>query len=51
MKVWTKGISRWQLRSAEAISQKVVLERTGEFFNMIVKCNTDTTFQDFANNT
>lgn len=37
--------------SAEAISQKAMLERTDELFNMIVKFNTDTTFQDFANNT
>ena len=37
--------------SAEAISQKAMLERTAELFNMIVKCNRDPPFQVFANNT
>ena len=31
--------------------KKAMLERPDELFNMIVKFNTDTTFQDFANNT
>ena len=51
VQVLTNGINRQQLCSAEAISQKVMLLRNDESFNMIVKFNTDTTFQDFANDT
>ena len=39
VQVLTIGIkNRQQLCSAGAISQKVMLERTDELFNMIVKC-------------
>ena len=49
----TDGVkNREQLRGAGAISQKkYMVGKTDKLFSMIVKFNTDTTFQDFAKNT
>ena len=49
VQVMTNGIkNRQQLRDVGAISQKAMLERTDELFNMIVKFNTDSAFQHFV---